>query len=134
MTQSIAPTIKEYNELQSGDAQEVCNILEVIINAELKEATSKIWHGGPVWFLEENPIVGYWVKKNGAVQLLFWSGQSFNEEELEVEGTFKAAQKLYTKATDIDQVALKRWLSKSRDIQWDYKDIVKRKGVLDRLK
>jgi hypothetical protein len=29
---------------------------------------------------------------------------------------------------------LKRWLAKSRDIQWDYKNIVKRKGKLERLR
>jgi hypothetical protein len=29
---------------------------------------------------------------------------------------------------------LKRWLEKSRGIQWDYKNIVKRKGRLKRLK
>ncbi|MBL8759582.1 MAG: DUF1801 domain-containing protein, partial [Phycisphaerae bacterium] len=28
---------------------------------------------------------------------------------------------------------LKRWLKKSVAIQWDYKNIVKRKGRLDRL-
>ena len=29
---------------------------------------------------------------------------------------------------------LKRWLEKSIEIQWDYKNIVKRKGKLERLK
>jgi hypothetical protein len=29
---------------------------------------------------------------------------------------------------------LKRWLEKSEQIQWDYKNIVKRKGKLERLK
>ncbi len=31
-------------------------------------------------------------------------------------------------------LALRRWLAKARDIQWDYKNIVRRKGRLERLK
>jgi len=38
---------------------------------------------------------------------------------------------------DDDQTSarfLKRWLTKAREIQWDYKNIVRRKGRLERLK
>ena len=94
MASTKATTISEYNDLQSGEEKKICEILQKEIDKELTEAESKIWHGGPVWFLDENPVVGYWVRKTG-VQLLFWSGQSFEESGLENEGTFKAAQKIY---------------------------------------
>ena len=60
--------------------------------------------------------------------------QSFEEKELQNEGRFKAAEARYTAASQIDLKALKRWLKKARDIQWDYKNIVRRKGKLERLK
>ena len=82
---------------------------------------------------EGNPAVGY-SKLKGCIRLLFWSGQSFNEAGLKKEGSFMAAERRYTEAAQIDTGDLHRWLEKSRKIQWDYKNIVKRKGVLERLK
>ena len=38
---------------------------------------------------------------------------------------------------DLDEINVKdvkRWLKKASSIQWDYKNIVKRKGKLERLK
>ena len=126
-------TIDEYNDSQEQDAKEVCDILRSLIAEGLPESNSKLYHGGPVWFIDDNPVVGYWVRKTG-VQLLFWSGQSFNEPGLAVEGKFKAAEKVYLNASEIDEAELAVWLSKARDIQWDYKNIVKRKGELIRLR
>jgi Domain of unknown function (DU1801) len=100
----------------------------------LPEAENKIWHAHPVWFLDGNPVVGYSKMKSGAIRLLFWSGQSFDEEKLKNEGSFKAAEIRYTDAAQINLEDLQRWLEKARSIQWDYKNIVKRKGVLERLK
>lgn len=125
--------IKAYNSRQATEDKKICNALAGVIDEELAEAESKIWHAHPVWFLDGNPIVGY-SKLKDSVRLLFWSGQSFDEEGLANEGSFKAAEARYTSAKDIDIPALKRWLAKSRKIQWDYKNIVKRKGVLERLK
>lgn len=127
-------TISEYNKSQPKKIQEICNFLETTINITLKKSVSKIWHGGPVWFLDENPIVGYWVRKKGDVQLLFWSGQSFDEPDLKPEGTFKAAEINFTDLKQIKITHLKRWLKKSKSIQWDYKNITKRKGNLEMLK
>ena len=76
--------------------------------------------------------MGYHKLKN-CVRLLFWSGQSFGEEGLDAEGSFKAAESRYTDSSQINPAEIRRWLSKSRKIQWDYKNIVKRKGVLERL-
>jgi len=68
------------------------------------------------------------------VRLLFWSGQSFDEPGLEPEGSFQAAEARYTSDDQIAAKDLKRWLKKAIEIQWDYKNIVKRKGKLERLK
>ena len=84
-------------------------------------------------FLNGNPIVGYSKLKN-SIRLLFWSGQTFDEDKLHKEGSFKAAEIRYTSANQLITEDLKRWLEKAREIQWDYKNIVKRKGVLERLK
>lgn len=125
--------IQNYNDSQTDSDKEICGILYEIINENLAEAENKIWHAHPVWFLDGNPIVGY-SKLKGSVRLLFWSGQSFEEEKLQNEGSFKAAEMRYTEASQINKEDLKRWLQKGREIQWDYKNIVKRKGVLIRLK
>ncbi|MFI5172136.1 MAG: DUF1801 domain-containing protein [Chitinophagales bacterium] len=125
--------IQAYNNVQSKEDSETCNLLSEEISSHLPEAENKIWHAHPVWFLDGNPIVGYSKLKN-CVRLLFWSGQSFEEESLEKEGTFKAAEARYTSASQINKKDLKRWLKKSREIQWDYKNLIKRKGRLQRLK
>ena len=126
--------IKAYNESQTPGDKEICNQLAGIINSELTEGESKIWHAHPVWFLEGNPIVGY-SRQNRGIRLMFWSGADFEEESLNVRGEkFKDASIFYNQVTDIGVQDLKRWLQKSKNLQWDYKNIVKRKGKLERLK
>lgn len=126
--------IKTYNDNQASDEKAICNLLAQTIDKELSKAESKIWHAHPVWFLEGNPIVGYSKQKAGW-RLMFWSGADFEEEKLAVRGEkFKDASIFYTAVEQINTKDLKRWLKKSRDIQWDYKNIVKRKGRLERLK
>lgn len=125
--------IRKYNDSQSDADKAICDLLAREISSGLPEAQSRIWHGHPVWFLEGNPVAGY-SKLKSCVRLLFWSGQSFEEEGLQKEGSFKAAEARYTSAEQVNRKDLKRWLEKSRDIQWDYKNIVKRKGALERLK
>ena len=125
--------IKDYNSKQTEKDKIICDLLAENINQHLPEAENKIWHAHPVWFLEGNPIVGYSKLKN-CVRLLFWSGQSFEEPTLQNEGTFKAAEARYTEVEQVNIDDLKRWLTKARDIQWDYKNLIKRKGKLERLK
>ncbi|MEZ5346592.1 MAG: DUF1801 domain-containing protein [Pyrinomonadaceae bacterium] len=126
--------IQKYNENLDPADTEICNTLARIIDGELKVAESKIWHAHPVWFLEGNPIVGY-SKLKDSVRLMFWSGSDFDEEQLEPgTGKFKDASFRYTSADQIVLTDLKRWLKKSQEIQWDYKNLVKRKGKLERLK
>ncbi len=126
--------IQAYNKRQTRSDQAICNTLADEIDARLRKAESKIWHAHPVWFLDGNPIVGYSKLKAG-VRLMFWSGASFEEDQLKAgTGKFKDASITYTSADEIDLRALRRWLKKAQTIQWDYKNVVQRKGVLERLK
>jgi len=127
------PGIVQYNESQAQSDREICEILSKAIDKALPSASSKIWHAHPVWFLDDNPVVGY-SKLKDSVRLLFWSGQSFDEDGLQSEGKFKAAEIRYTSASQVNVEDLARWLKKASEIQWDYKNIVKRKGRLERLK
>lgn len=126
--------IQTYNNLQTETDKEICDLLALAIAKELKEAVSKIWHAHPVWFLDDNPTVGYSKQKKG-IRLMFWSGADFNEENLGIKGAkFKDASIFYTNVREINTKELKVWLKKSREIQWDYKNLIKRKGKLERLK
>ncbi|OGG41748.1 hypothetical protein A2837_00840 [Candidatus Kaiserbacteria bacterium RIFCSPHIGHO2_01_FULL_46_22] len=126
--------IKSYNTAQSKEDKKICNLLAEVIDTNLKNAENKIWHRHPVWFLEGNPIVGYSKLKAG-VRLMFWSGADFDEDELKVgTGKFKDASINYTDVNQVSESDLKRWLKKAVKIQWDYKNIIKRKGKLERLK
>lgn len=128
------PEIQAYNDGQETMDKEICNVLAITIDNGLPESESKIWHGHPVWFLDENPIVGYSKQKKG-LRLMFWSGASFEEEKLDVRGEkYKDASIFYTSVEEVNREDITRWLEKSKEIQWDYKNIVKRKGQLERLK
>lgn len=130
---AMHPDTRAYNQAQKPGDRAICQLLAEHIGRHLPDAENKVWHGHPVWFLEGNPIVGY-SKLKDCVRLLFWSGQSFAEEGLAEEGTFKAAQARFTAADQVDLAKLQRWLTKAREIQWDYKNLVRRKGRLERLK
>lgn len=126
--------IQKYNESQGIGEKEICKVLSKVIDENLPGAESRIWHAHPVWFLEENPIVGYSKLKAG-IRLMFWSGASFDEDKLKSgTGKFKDASILYTSADQVNVKELKQWLAKAEKIQWDYKNVVKRRGKLERLK
>ena len=126
--------IQTYNNSQSTEDKLICDALAEQINLHLPEAENKIWHAHPVWFLDGNPIVGYSKQKKG-IRLMFWSGKSFEETKLNVLGAkFQDASIFYNSVNEIDSTDLKIWLEKAKEIQWDYKNIVQRKGVLERLK
>ena len=124
--------IKAYNKAQTASDKKICDLLATAICENLPEAENKIWHAHPVWFLDGNPIVGY-SKLKDSVRLLFWSGQSFKENGLTPEGSFQAAEIRYSNVSEVKKSDLKRWLKDAKDIQWDYKNIVKRKGKLVRI-
>lgn len=131
---AIAAEILDYNATQSANDISICELLATEISKHLPEAENKIWHRHPVWFIDGNPVAGYSKQKPG-IRLMFWSGADFEEDDLNVLGEkFKDASIFYNSVSEINKENLQRWLEKSRDIQWDYKNIVKRKGVLERLK
>jgi hypothetical protein len=142
--------ILAYHKALPAADRRVCDALADAIDAHffgkepLAGAECKVRHRHPVWFIDGNPIVGYHKlkgtkKTGGCIRLLFWSGQSFDEPadgtlQPDPPGTrFKTAAARFTSADEINPKDLKRWLKKSVEIQWDYKNIVKRKGRLERL-
>ncbi len=128
------PKIVKYNEKQVSNHKEVCDLLAREIDKNLPEAENKIWHAHPVWFLNDNPTVGYSRQKPG-IRLMFWSGADFEEAALNVVGKkFKDASIFFNDVSEVDITDLRRWLKKAKEIQWDYKNLAKRKGRLERLK
>lgn len=128
------PDIAAYNEEQATvEERLICETLATTICELLPEAESKIWHRHPVWFLDGNPTVGYSKQKAG-IRLMFWSGASFDEDNLQPgTGKFKDASTFFTQSDQIKLKDMKRWIKKSKAIQWDYKNVAKRKGKLVRL-
>ena len=126
------PDTRTYHLALTPPDRAICEVLAAEIDRHLPEANNTIWHRHPVWFLDGNPVVGY-SKLKDCVRLLFWSGQSFDEAGLAPEGTFKAAEARYTLVDQIDIPSLTRWLGKARDLQWDYKNVIKRRGRLEPL-
>jgi hypothetical protein len=134
MFSGIAKEILHYHKPFPPSDKAICKLLAEQITGNLPKAENKIWHRHPVWFIDGNPIAGYSKQKAG-IRLMFWSGASFDEELLlPGTGKFKDASIFYTDAAQINLKDLKRWLKKAQKIQWDYKNVVKRKGVLVRLK
>jgi hypothetical protein len=130
----LGPTIATYNEALVPGDKEICDLLAGEIDRGLPDAESKVWHAHPVWFQDGNPIVGYSQQKRG-IRLMFWSGADFDEPGLDVVGQkFKDASVFFRVASEINTTDLRRWLEKGTAIQWDYKNIVRRKGMLERLK
>lgn len=128
------PEIQKYNKKQKAGHKEVCDVLAKEIDSNLPGAESKVWHSHPVWFLDENPIVGYSKQKPG-IRLMFWSGADFEEPGLSVLGKkFKDASVFFNDVSEVSKTDVRRWLKKAQEIQWDYKNLVKRKGRLERLK
>ena len=128
------PDIQKYHNTQEPEYKVICDKIAEVILKKLPEAEYKVWHAHPVWFLDGNPIVGYDKLKNG-LRLMFWSGITFEEKDLKPgTGKFKDASITYTSIDQLNMKDLERWLKKAKDIQWDYKNIVKRKGDLERLK
>lgn len=131
---TLNPAIENFNNALISSEQEICKVLASEILKSLPEAENKIWHRHPVWFLDGNPIVGY-SKLKDCIRLMFWSGMSFEETDLKPgTGKFQDASIRYTDVNQINREDLKRWIEKSREIQWDYKNLIQRKGKLERLK
>ena len=112
--------IAAYSRAQSPSFRETCETLRALITSALPKATSKVWHGAPVWFIDENPVVGYSVKTKG-VSLLFWNGQAFKEPGLKPMGKYGAAEAVFRDVDELDAPAIRRWLKKARTNVFDSK-------------
>jgi hypothetical protein len=115
--------IGHYAEALTPGQAEICATLRKEIEATLPKATSRIWHGSPVWFIGEHPVVGYNGSAKDTVTLLFWNGQSFEEPDLKATGKFKAAHIRFAIASDVDLKSLRRWLKKAATLIWNYEGI-----------
>ena len=125
-------SIDAYHAAQAPEDRAICDALRSAIDRALPDAEAKVWHAHPVWFLNGNPITGY-SKLKSCIQLLFWSGQAFAAPGLSPEGSFKAAEARYRSVAEIDAAALDLWLAEARVVQYDYKNIMRNRGRLDRL-
>lgn len=128
---SLPDDIVAYHDALAPADREICDVLAGEIERALPEASRKVWHAHPVWFLDGNPIVGYDRLKD-AVRLMFWSGQSFALPGLTASGSFQAAEARYADVDQVDVDALASWLAAGRDIQWDYEHIRTNRGLVKR--
>ena len=114
-----AVSVAEYDAAQSPAAADTCRTLRAEIERAIPRAAGEVWHGSPVWFLGETPVVGYKARAQGGVVLLFWNGQALDASGLEPIGKFKAAQASYDDASGIELPALRRWLKLAGTKLWD---------------
>ena len=120
-----ADQIAAYSEAQSPPFRAICDALRELIATALPKATAKVWHGSPVWFIDDNPVVGYNATAK-SVNLLFWNGQAFEEPALKPVGKYRAAQAVFGDAAEIDAKAIRRWLKKARSDVFDSKAFFKK--------
>lgn len=118
-----------YLEGQPLPFRTTCGVLRELIDAAIPKATSKVWHGSPVWFMDDNPVVGFNVTAK-AVNLLFWNGQALEEPALRPVGKYRAAQAVFNDAAEIDRRVIRRWLNKAKSKVFDSKGLFEtlRKG------
>ena len=117
--------IAAYSRGQPLASRAICDLLHRLIDASLSKAASRVWHGSPVWFIDDNPVVGYSATAKG-VQLLFWNGQAFDEAGLKPMGKYRAAQATFTDVAEIDPKAIRRWLKMARSDVLDSKAFFKK--------
>lgn len=117
--------ISAYSKARPLEFRVICDLLRALIDAALPKATSRVWHGSPVWFIDENPVVGYNVTVK-TVNLLFWNGQAFDEPVLKPVGKYRAAQAVFGDAADIDRKVIRRWLKKAKSDVFDAKAFFKK--------
>jgi len=117
--------VAAYSQARPAALRGLCDLLRELIDAALPKATSKLWHGSPVWFVGDNPVVGYNATAK-AVNLLFWNGQAFDESGLQPVGKYRAAQATFRDAAQIDSRVIRRWLKKAQADVFDSKAFFKK--------
>jgi len=121
-------SIAAYDAAQPAREAPICRRLRAEIERALPGATSKVWHGAPVWFVGDTPVVGYSVPARGGVALLFWNGQAFRDPAMKPVGKFKAAQVLFEDSSEIKVAPLRRWLEKAETQLWDISSVRGERG------
>ena len=117
--------IAAYSLAQPLAFRTMCDVLRELITAAIPKAKAKVWHGSPVWFIGENPVVGYNATAK-TVNLLFWNGQAFDEPDLKRVGKYGAAQAVFDDAAEIDAKVVRRWLKKAKSDVFDSKAFFKK--------
>ena len=120
-----ANQIAAYSKAQTLAFRTICDLLRELIDTALPKATSKVWHGSPVWFIDDNPVVGYNATAK-SVKLLFWNGQAFDEAGLKPVGKYRAAEAIFHDAAEIDPKVIRRWLKKAKSDVFDSKGFFKK--------
>jgi hypothetical protein len=119
-------SVVDYNEQLVPEFKGLAEQLAKLFKKQVPQAEAKVWHGHPVWFIEGNPVFGYSLKKAG-LEVLFWSGKSFKKAGLKPIGKFQAAAFAISSKLDVD--ALTDWLQEAVTIQWDYKNLPKKRAL-----
>jgi hypothetical protein len=114
--------IIKYNQGLAEAERKLARALVELFEAKLSSAEGKVWHGHPVWFLDGNPVCGYSLKKAG-LEVLFWSGKSFETAGLRPIGKYQAAGISVGTAEDITKLAA--FMAEAQSVQWDYKNLPK---------
>ncbi|HMQ15123.1 MAG TPA: DUF1801 domain-containing protein [Phycisphaerae bacterium] len=117
--------LSAYADGQALPFRAMCNTLRTLIDSALPGATSKVWHGSPVWFIDDNPVVGYSATAK-SVNLLFWNGPALDEPDLKPVGKYGAAQAVFAASDDIDGQAIRRWLKRAGANVFDSKAFFKK--------
>jgi len=117
--------IAAYDRAQSPAFCEMCDVLRKLIDASIPKADCKVWHGSPVWFIDDNPVVGFNATAK-TVNLLFWNGQAFDEPALVPVGKYRAAQAVFRDASEIEPAVVRRWLKKARSDVFDSRAFFKK--------
>ena len=119
-------SVAEYNEQLAPEFRELADQLAKSFKKQVPQAEAKVWHGHPVWFIEGNPVFGYSLKKAG-LEVLFWSGKSFKKAGLKPIGKYQAAGISISTKSEVE--ALNDWLQEAEAIQWDYKNLPKKRAL-----
>jgi len=117
--------IVAYSRAQPLALRTICDLLRELIDTALPKATAKVWHGSPVWFIDDNPIVGYNANAK-AVNFLFWNGQAFYDTGLKPVGKYRAAQAMFGDAAEMDPKVVRRWLKRAKSDVFDSKAFFKK--------
>lgn len=92
-----------------------------ILDGELPDATTKLYHGIPVWCVGDQPTVGIKPAK-AHLSVLFFQGQRLLDGrpsdatgKLVASGSFEMASVKLASMDDLDEKALRTWVRAARE-------------------